>query len=54
MEAEINKKVRSCNRHSDCDKAEEEMLKRYPGKTKNDVSFTFHCHSDDCEDCFGS
>lgn len=41
----------SCNRHADCAKANEEWLKRNPGKTF--VPFSFHCHSEDCEDCFG-
>ena len=44
---------RSCNRHDDCDKAEEEVLARNPGKTKADIHYSFHCHSEDCEDCFG-
>lgn len=38
---------RSCNRHDDCDAAE---VKRF-GKTG--YYSNFHCHSDDCEDCFG-
>lgn len=47
------KKIRSCNRHSDCDKAEEELLKRNPGKTKKDIFYGFHCYDDECPDCFG-
>lgn len=40
---------RSCNRHDDCTKAEEEFKAengRAPG-------FNFHCHDEECEDCFG-
>ena len=47
------KKQRSCNRHSNCDKAEEELLKRHPEMKKSDIHFSFHCHDDECEDCFG-
>ena len=36
-------KVKTCNMHTDCDKAD---LLSEPGRTA-------HCHSDDCEDCFG-
>ena len=45
---------RSCNRHDDCAKAEEELLAKYPQMKKVDISFSFHCHDEDCEDCFGS
>jgi hypothetical protein len=45
---------RSCNRHSDCQKAEDELLARNPGKTKVDININFHCHDEECEDCFGS
>jgi hypothetical protein len=37
--------VRTCNRHIDCDIADEEAAKR--GKR------TDHCHDECCEDCFG-
>lgn len=47
------KPIRSCNRHNDCDKAEEEVLARNPGKTRLDISLSFHCHDEACEDCFG-
>jgi hypothetical protein len=40
--------VRSCNRHSNCGKAEDEMKAR--GK---EIFANFHCHDDGCEDCFG-
>jgi NTP pyrophosphatase (non-canonical NTP hydrolase) len=46
--------VRSCNRHSNCDKAETEVLARNPGKTRSDINVNFHCHDEECEDCFGS
>lgn len=43
---------RSCNRHQDCDKAEADWRKRNPGKGGPPCSF--HCHDDECEDCFGA
>jgi hypothetical protein len=45
---------RSCNRHFDCDEAEAKALARNPGMKKIDIGFNFHCHDDECEDCFGS
>ncbi len=45
---------RSCNRHFDCDEAERLVLERHPGKTRMDISFNFHCHNDECEECFGN
>lgn len=47
------KPKRSCNRHDDCDKAEEEVMARR-GIQRHEISFSFHCHDDECEDCFGS
>jgi hypothetical protein len=44
--------MKSCNRHADCDKANAEYLQRNPDKQF--VPLSFHCHSEDCEDCFGS
>lgn len=44
-EAERNK----CNRHSDCAAANQ----AYRAKHGRDPNFGFHCHDDDCEDCFG-
>jgi len=44
---------RSCNRHNDCDAAEDEVLARNPGSTKMAIHPSFHCHDDCCEDCFG-
>lgn len=43
------KKKRSCNRHSDCDKANA----RYKVEYGRDPGYNFHCHDEDCEDCFG-
>lgn len=40
----------SCNRHSDC-KAATEKFRATNGR---DPGFSFHCHDDECEDCFGS
>ena len=44
---------RSCNRHGDCEKANQELLARNPGMNRWDIPPNFHCHDDDCEDCFG-
>lgn len=42
-------KVRSCNRHRDCDAADAaRVAKGGPAYLPN-----FHCYDDDCEDCFG-
>jgi hypothetical protein len=38
-----------CNRHSDCDAADAAYRKR----EGRDPSYSFHCHDDECEDCFG-
>jgi hypothetical protein len=46
--------MRSCNRHLNCEEAENEVLARNPGKKRTDIHPTFHCHDDECEDCFGS
>jgi hypothetical protein len=43
----------SCNRHVDCEMAVQVWLERYPGKTRRDLPVSFHCHDDECEDCFG-
>jgi len=45
---------RTCNRHFDCDEAEAKVLARNPDMKKIDIGFNFHCHNDECEDCFGS
>lgn len=39
-------KVRSCNRHSNCEQADVEAKAR-------GTYGASHCHDDDCEDCFG-
>ena len=39
-------KVRTCNMHEDCDAADAKRQAR-------DGKRAAHCHSDDCEDCFG-
>lgn len=44
---------KSCNRHNDCEAAEIALLGRKPGMKKTDISLSFHCHDDECEDCFG-
>lgn len=44
---------RSCNCHSDCNAAELDVMRRNPGTTRIDISFSFHCHDEDCEECFG-
>lgn len=40
--------IRSCNRHSNCDKADQ------AAKDKGYKDGADHCHDDCCEDCFGS
>jgi hypothetical protein len=52
--APVKEPVRSCNRHSNCEEAENEVLARNPGKKRADIHPTFHCHDDECEDCLGS
>ena len=42
---------RSCNRHVDCTIAEEEWLRKNPDYVR--IGPNFHCHDEDCEDCFG-
>lgn len=45
---------RSCNRHDDCDAADERSRTQgqpdYYGRRPTRAE---HCHSDDCEECFG-
>jgi len=40
---------RSCNRHDDCAEAEA----RFKKDKGRDPGPNFHCHDDECEDCFG-
>ena len=44
--------VRSCNRHVNCDKAEEEVMQRR-GIRRDQITVNFHCYDNDCEICFG-
>lgn len=44
--------TKTCNRHNDCDEANKEWLRKYPGPIWS-IPPNFHCHDDDCEDCFG-
>lgn len=41
-----NLPIRSCNRHSNCDMADEQA--KTDGKNMID-----HCHDEGCEECFG-
>jgi hypothetical protein len=43
----------SCNRHVDCEMAVKVWLEKHPGQVSTDIPFSFHCHDDECEDCFG-
>lgn len=45
----LEPKIRSCNRHSDCDAA----VVRFREKWGKDPGFGFHCHDECCEECFG-
>lgn len=45
-------KRNNCNRHSDCAEAEAKWKERNPAIPFAPLSF--HCHDDECEDCFGS
>lgn len=47
-DVELARRPRSCNRHTDCDAAE---LRITAGG--GEVPAGFHCHDDDCPDCFG-
>jgi ABC-type branched-subunit amino acid transport system ATPase component len=42
---EIQPKIRSCNRHNDCNKAEEEVMARFHIE-RYQISLSFHCHDD--------
>jgi hypothetical protein len=43
----LDPRPRSCNRHDDCDAADAAATLK--GRQTPD-----HCHTDDCEDCFGT
>lgn len=45
-------KVKSCNRHFDCKEAEEVYYGKHPKEPRGYIP-NFHCHDDECEDCFG-
>lgn len=57
--AEDSVPQRSCNRHVDCDDAERRngyrprFTERAPDDNRPLTPANFHCHDDDCEDCFG-
>ena len=42
---------RACNRHVDCDIAEQIWKAKHPNTF---IGFNFHCHDEECEDCFGT
>lgn len=46
------KTKRSCNRHADCYAAETEWYRAHPERQY--IPVNFHCHDDECEDCFGN
>lgn len=52
----VAKERRSCNRHDDCDAADERARthgpKDYYGRPV--YNWADHCHNECCEDCFGS
>lgn len=43
------KPIRSCNRHQNCNEADEAFRK----SEGRDPGVNYHCHSEDCEDCYG-
>lgn len=43
--------IRSCNRHSNCEQANKDWLNNHA--MEKYVPMNFHCHNDECEDCFG-
>jgi hypothetical protein len=46
-------KIRSCNRHDDCEAANAKWLSSHPGRNRWEIPVNMHCHDEDCEDCFG-
>lgn len=44
--------TKSCNRHQDCDEATKNWLTSHPGEIFTPMDF--HCHNDECEECFGN
>jgi hypothetical protein len=46
--------ARSCNRHVDCNIAENMWRAKHPTAVDEIfIPLSFHCHDDECEDCFG-
>lgn len=46
---------KTCNRHDDCDRADEEAKAKANGDWRDPRYFgADHCHSEDCDECFGS
>lgn len=43
--------MKTCNRHGDCEEAEKKYLAEHPQSKW--VPANFHCHDDECPDCFG-
>lgn len=43
----------TCNRHDDCEAETLRWMARNKAK-RWELPADFHCHSDDCEECFGS
>lgn len=52
------KQTRTCNRHFDCDQSEylhkERWLDINHPRTDYVQPISFHCHDDECEECFGN
>lgn len=46
--------ARSCNLHDNCDRAASDYRRAYLERYgQAAVTGAHHCHSDDCEDCYG-
>lgn len=49
----LHDRKRTCNRHDDCDAADErERAKGGTDREGRPITKTIHCHDSDCEDCF--
>lgn len=48
-EAEAN----TCNRHNDCEAATKAYIERRKLKHAWEMPVDFHCHNENCEECFG-
>lgn len=52
--ARLTSKPRSCNRHSDCDAADERARKAsVDHRGRSSRNGAEHCNDDCCEECFG-